>query len=309
MLIAQALEEMSVKCKDARGSVSRFLLEHKADIDRYTMQQIADATYTSRPTLVRIAKRMGYSGWNELIKKYSAECRYYADHFSHVSPNVPFDKGETPRAIADKIGHVMVESILDTLELLDSAELERAARMLARARHIALLCISPNSLLAELFQRKMLQIGVHVQLVSQAEQFFLAQSLTPEDCAIAISYSGNNEQRAPMRYLNTLKENGVPIIAVTSAGDNLLRSRASCTLTISSREKLYSKIATFATEESIALLLNALYGCYFALDYERNLAYKINSSRAIELQRISTVQETMEDDRAFPLRKPENSEE
>lgn len=303
MLIAQKLEEMNMNCKDARGSVSAFLLAHKADLGRYTMQQVADATYTSRPTLVRIAKRMGYSGWNELVQKYTEECRYYADHFSHISPNIPFEKGDTPSMIADKVGHVMVEGALDTLEQLDAAALERAARLLAGARRIAMLCISPNSLLAELFQRKMLQIGVNVQLVNQAEQFFLAQSLTAEDCAIVISYSGNNEQRAPMRYLNCLQENGVPIIAVTSAGDNLLRSKATCVLTMSSREKLYSKIATFATEESISLLLNALYACYFALDYDKNFAFKVNASRAIEQQRVSTVQEAMEDDRAFPLRR------
>lgn len=110
MLIAQKLEEMNMNCKDARGSVSAFLLAHKADLGRYTMQQVADATYTSRPTLVRIAKRMGYSGWNELVQKYTEECRYYADHFSHISPNIPFEKGDTPSMIADKVGHVMVES-------------------------------------------------------------------------------------------------------------------------------------------------------------------------------------------------------
>ena len=301
MLIAQKLEEMSMNCKDARGSVSAFLLAHKGDLSHYSMQQVADATYTSRPTLVRIAKRMGYSGWNELIQKYTEECNYYADHFSHISPNVPFEKTDTPSMIADKIGHVMVESTLDTLEQLNPRELEGAAQLLAQAKRIAILCISPNFLLAELFQRKMLQIGVHIEVVNQAEQFFLAQSLTEQDCAIVISYSGNNEQRAPMRYLNCLQENHVPIIAVTSAGDNLLRSKATRVLTMSSREKLYSKIATFATEESISLLLNALYGCYFALDYDRNFAFKVNASRTIEQQRISTVREAMEDDQAFPL--------
>ena len=80
-----------------------------------------------------------------------------------------------------------------------------------------------------------------------------------------------------------------------------MRSKATRVLTMSSREKLYSKIATFATEESISLLLNALYGCYFALDYDRNFAFKVNASRTIEQQRISTVREAMEDDQAFPL--------
>ncbi len=299
MLISQKLEEMSVNCKDARASVSAFMLEQRTKLQDLSLQQVADATYTSRSTLVRIAKKMGYSGWNELAKKFVDECRYYEDHFSHISPNYPFTKEDGTKEIADKVGHVMIESALDTLDRLDVQELARAAGLLHAAERIALLCISPNSILAELFQRKMMQIGVYVELIQQAEQFFHAQSLRETDCAIVISYSGNNANRAPMRYLPALKERGVPVIAITSAGDNLLRSQADCVLTMSSREKLYSKIATFATEESISLLLNALYACYFALHYEQNLHYKVQASRRIEQQRYSSVQDVSEEE--FPL--------
>lgn len=303
MLISQKFEEMSVSCKGAQASVSKFMLEHKADVQKFSMQQIADATYSSRPTLVRIAKKMGYSGWNELARKYIDECNYYASHYSHISPNQPFKKGDNVTAIADKVGHVMVESTLETLELLDTEELTRAARMLAQANRIAMLCISVNSILAELFQRKMMQIGVHVELVKQSEQFFHVQSLKKGDVAIMISYSGNNENRAPMRYIECLKENGVKIIGLTSAGDNLLRSKVDCILTMASREKLYSKVATFATEESICFLLNVLYACFFNLQYEINMQYKVNASRIIEQHRYSTLRDATEESMNYPLQK------
>ena len=301
MLISQKLEAMTAEYKDARAVVGEFMLEQRTKLQDLSMQQVADATYTSRPTLVRIAKKLGYSGWNELVKKYVEECRYYESHFAHISANHPFDKGDSSRVIADKVGHVMVESVLDTLEMLDTDALDRAAALLVRAKRIAMLCISPNLILAELFQRKMLQIGVYVEIVRQSEQFFHASSLGEEDCAIVISYSGDNANRAPMRYLQCLKEHQVPVIAITSAGDNLLRSQASYVLTMSSREKLYSKIATFATEDSIAFLLNVLYACCFALHYDRNLQYKISASREIERQRFTSLKDVMEED--FPLEK------
>lgn len=300
MLISQKLEAMTADYKDARAVVGAYMLEQRTNLQNLSLQQIADATYTSRSTLVRIAKKLGYSGWNELARKYVDECRYYESHFANISPNHPFEKGDSPSAIVDKVGHVMVESILDTMDMLDADELARAAAMLARAERIAMLCISPNSILAELFQRKMLQIGVYIELIQQSEQAFHALSLGKKDCVIMISYSGNNASRAPMRYLPSLKEHGVPIIAITSAGENLLRSQADYVLTMSSREKLYSKIATFATEDSISFLLNALYSCCFALDYEKNLQYKINASREIERQRYTSVRDVMEED-SFPL--------
>lgn len=300
MLIFQKLEVMTRDYKDARAVVGAFMLKQKVNLQNFSMQQIADATYTSRSTLVRIAKKLGYSGWNELVKKYVEECHYYETHFAYISPNHPFEKGDSPSAIARKVGNVMVESVLDTMDMLDADEMSRAAALLVRSDRIAMLCISPNSILAELFQRKMMQIGTYIEILQQSEQSFHAQSLREQDCVIIISYSGNNPARAPMRYLPCLKEHKVPIIAITSAGDNLLRNQADYVLTMSSREKLYSKIATFATEDSISFLLNALYSCYFALNYDKNLQYKVNASREIERQRYTSVKDAMEEE-SFPL--------
>lgn len=89
--------------------------------------------------------------------------------------------------------------------MLDADVLARAAALLARSERIAMLCISPNSILAELFQRKMMQIGVQIELIQQSEQSFHTLSLGNRDRAIVISYSGNNASRASMRYLSRLE--------------------------------------------------------------------------------------------------------
>ena len=70
-------------------------------------------------------------------------------------------------------------------------------------------------------------------------------------------------------------------------GDNLLRQHATCTLSMSSRERLYTKISNFATEESINFILNMLYACYFSKDYEKNLDFKTKASRILEFERFS----------------------
>ena len=70
-------------------------------------------------------------------------------------------------------------------------------------------------------------------------------------------------------------------------GENLLRQHATCTLSMSSRERLYTKISNFATEESINFILNMLYACYFVRDYDRNLEFKTKASRVLEFQRFS----------------------
>lgn len=100
-----------------------------------------------------------------------------------------------------------------------------------------------------------------------------------------VSYSGESYHRSPMKYLPELNEKGVPVIALTSEGDNYLRDHANVVLSILAQESLYNKIGTFSTEASINTLLDIVYATVFARNYRRNLEFKSSSSRAVEVNR------------------------
>ncbi|WRK51662.1 hypothetical protein SD457_13715 [Coprobacillaceae bacterium CR2/5/TPMF4] len=53
------------------------------------------------------------------------------------------------------------------------------------------------------------------------------------------------------------------MIAMTSGGNNYLQQNIDCIFEISARERLYSKISTFATEQSLLLIFNVIFACYF----------------------------------------------
>lgn len=84
-----------------------------------------------------------------------------------------------------------------------------------------------------------------------------------------------------------MRKNKTPIIALTSIGENTLKNFADCSFSIRSREKLYSKIATYSTNNSVHLILDILYSCLFKMNYDYNLEYKTNISKNIE-ERFST---------------------
>lgn len=300
MLLSQKLEEMTVKYQDSRKTVGLFLLEQRLQLERLSMQQIADATFTSKATMVRIAKKLGYSGWNDFFKDYIDELKYKQTHFSEISHNFPFQRGDNTQEIMERLCQLRMESTWQTCRLMDVPELEKAARILSHSQRIILLGISTNRLLLELFRRKMLTVGKAADIIDQADTGLYINSLTSADCAVMVSYSGNNEHRNPMSFLSRLKDHGVPVIAITSMGDNYLRRNADCVLSIFSQERLYSKISTYSTEASIEYILDVLFSCYFALDYNRNLNYKINSSRNTEIHRYSELRDVKETDCAAP---------
>jgi DNA-binding MurR/RpiR family transcriptional regulator len=108
---------------------------------------------------------------------------------------------------------------------------------------------------------------------------------TKKNCAILISYSGESSEILQIARL--LKNNRVPMIAITSIGENSLSKLADVVLRITTREKAYSKIAGFSSSESISLILDILYSCYFSLDYKANFENKVNLARLTELRQIT----------------------
>lgn len=289
MLLTQKIEEIAYKYNDASGAIGKFLLKEKSKVENYSMQEIADYTFSSRPTLVRFSKKLGYSGWRDFLKAFLKEVKYLEPNISEVDFNVPFKKSDTTSSIIKKISKVKTDANFDTIELLDEGQLNEAVRILKNSNRIVMLGISINTIMAQLFQHKMLRIGRSVELINQVDQAFMSYSLTKRDCVIVISYSGNNEERLPISLLKSLKEHEVSIIGITSMGDNFLREHSDTTLTISSRENMYSKIASYATEESILLILDILYSCYFSLEYDKNMDYKLQMSSSIEIHRNSSL--------------------
>ena len=78
-------------------------------------------------------------------------------------------------------------------------------------------------------------------------------------CGILISYTGENN--VILRTAEILKQNHVPILALTSIGDSTLSSMSTAALRLTTRERLYSKIGNFTINTSICYLLDVLYSC------------------------------------------------
>lgn len=294
-LLHKVEEAMMQYGGSSRRSIGDFILKEKNDLHKYSLQEIAGQTYTSKAAVVRFAQALGFSGWKEFVKAFTEEQSYQAQHYSNIDANFPFTKDSRRKDIINQLCSLQVESLLDTADLLNEAPLDECAALLLGSRRVAMFGLNPNFALAELFKRKMLRIGRQVELPSQGDVGLLAHSLDKYDCAVIISYSGNSPTTGALSVLPTLKQRNVPIIGITSVGDNLLRQKADYTLSISSYERLYSKISTFGTENSILFILNVLFSICFAADYDANLERKIGTARELESTRRVTNEQALKE--------------
>ncbi|WP_270450564.1 MurR/RpiR family transcriptional regulator [Amedibacterium intestinale] len=285
----QKIEELMMEYHDARYAVGEFVLHEQSNLHKYTINQIAEYSYTSKATVVRFAKTLGFDGWKEFMKAFISEMKYLEQHKADADVNYPFDAKSSVNEIIDSIKKVQIESIQDSVDLLDVEMLEKAVHYLIKAKHIIIFGLSPNIFIGELFRRKMITIKKQVDIAKLGEMGIISNTLTEDDCAIMISYSGNNEHAEPMCYIPTLLENKVSVIGITSGGDNYMRKELDCVLTMSSKERLYTKISNFATEESLQYIFNVLFSCYFAKHYQDNNLYKLQNSKILESSRWAVL--------------------
>ena len=101
-----------------------------------------------------------------------------------------------------------------------------------------------------------------------------------------LSYSG--ETSGDLRIAQQAKSAGAPVIALTSFGRNSLAELADVTLHVSTREKLVEKLGCFGMSISTMLLLDVIYSCVLALDYDRNVINRVTVTRGYEIYRDSS---------------------
>lgn len=279
MLITERLQQEQFPA--SQQAVVDYILANPLAIKEMTIRQLAKATFTSNATMIRIARKLNYPGWDQFKEDFIREQEYLALSFSSVDPNIPFTASDTPVSIAMKIAELSMEAISDTLHLLDEKELEKAARILKQNQIINVLAMSNVHILGELFA---LKLG-RLHKLAFASDFrdearYNGTLIHPQSCAVVISYSG--ETRQLVEAVENIKKHHRPVIVLTSIGDNSLSRLADVTLRFCTREKLYSKISWYTSESGIEYLLDLLYSTLFWLDYDRNMKLRMDTARIIE---------------------------
>lgn len=278
MLLIHRIEQTHFSASEA--TIIDYILEQGLNIKNMSANSIAKATYTSPPLLVRIAKKLGYHGWNDFKEAYLEELEYLFKE-QNIDASIPFVVSDDIMTIAHNIGQLEIETIQDTISLINHDDLQQALRYLRDCKELDIYGVANNLLIAEEFKAKLFYLHKNVNICHLPGNAKLQAAISDEKhCAIMISYSGETNYIIDVAKL--LKKMNTPIIAITSIADNNLSKLADVTLRISSREMLLTKIGDFATTTSIKYLLDTLYSGIFAFDYQKNLDYKIQIAKMVD---------------------------
>lgn len=236
-------------------------------VARMGIKEFAHAASASIPSVHRFCKKLGLEGFKELKIEFARS--EAAPGGEAVDINFPFAQGEGAETMLDRMASVYAETVRDTRALLDAAELDAAAELLARARSIDIYTQSHNLYPAQMFCNRLLSCGFCATCPQDAErQIWTALRSDESHAALFISYSGlgaSIDRIAPI-----LSERGVPMVLVGSPGAQALNPGMQHHLNVSDRESLQDRITQFASHIAVQFALDSLFGCIFARDWDRS---------------------------------------
>ena len=149
---------------ESQKVIRDYIIEKKQDIEYMTLKELADETYTSPAAFVRVAKKMGYDGFEQFREAFLAEQKYLDAHFQEIDPNLPFGPKDSYMTIANRLAILVKETIDDSLSLVNNRSLKSAVNIIKMAETIHISAISYPLLYARDFQLKMRRVGKRVEI-------------------------------------------------------------------------------------------------------------------------------------------------
>lgn len=235
-----------------------------------SIKELAAATSCSVPTIHRFCKKLGLEGYKELKVELARSAGARAT--GEVDINFPFAAGDDAAAIAPRMELVYETTLRETREVLDPAALDHAASLLDAADCIDVYTQSHNLYPARMFCERLISAGMAATCHDGIEgQVRTALASGPGHVAVCISYSGLAPNIGTL--LPILSAQKTPVVMVTSPQGARRHPGFDAYLLVSDRENLQDRITQFASHIAVQYVLDTLYSCVFALNYEKRAAF------------------------------------
>lgn len=218
-----------------RGVAEKILADPQMVVD-LSVHELAQKTFSSASTIVRMCSHTGYSGYKEFRRAVTYELARREQ--TRRDEQKELCRSDSMEQIIDKITYANILSLEETRDLMDVSVLRDCVELLRGAQVIYLfgmgasLCAAKDAYLKFLRLNKLCVINEdwHSQLVQSC-------NATSRDAALVFSYSGNTVE--VIECMKKLKKNGTPIIAITRCVQSPVSELADHRLYTAANESLF----------------------------------------------------------------------
>ncbi len=231
--------------------IADWILEHRRDIISLSITELAEKCGCGEATIVRFARRLGLSGYQELKISIAQETSG-----TLIIPNENILKTDSCYNIFTKNLFDIHSALEKSKRVLGPESLDAAADIIITAKKIAIYGLGNSSSIALDAQHKFMRAGLNATAYCDNHmQAIAASHLSKGDVALGISHSGSS--RDVVEALKLSREAGASTICITNHGKSPIIKQSDIALYTASEETRYnilgmnSRIAQLAIIDSI----------------------------------------------------------
>lgn len=265
---------------NAERSAAQYFLNNANSIFDKPIAVLAKESQTTQAAWVRFCKSLGFKGLKELKKSFFVQIQMPASENTHENYTVYSDINgyKSVEEISTNVMQSGICAITDTVKLIDSATMEKAAKAIMKAHSVKLFGVSASALVAEDFYYKLLRIGKNACFSKDSHvQLTYAANISPADAAVIISHSGATAEI--IEILDTVKKRGAVGIAVTRFSKKNYLNNADIIL-YSSAPEIYRRSGAMSSRIAQLTVIDVLFSTIAHQNYraiEKNLEQSYRS--------------------------------
>lgn len=265
--------------------IAEYILKNSELVIKMTAKELAEATYTSQSSVLRLCKGIDEKGFADFKLKLALELKEMRNEKLSININRPFIETDSFEEIADKISDIGIASIKETKENLNFNEIKRITTKIRECRVIDIYGMGNSQTIAMDFKDKMIRIGKDVRLeLANSNQYYQALNSDKTHFAILISHSGMTKE--VLGIADILRERKVLMLGITSEGENDLVTYTNYSIrTVTTEEKfLLHKIDNMGSQVAVKYILDCLFSWLYESQFEDN--YSITQKNEIRLKEM-----------------------
>lgn len=230
------LRELDDSLSTAEKHIAKYIRSNAQEATTMTIHQLAEKSFTSPSSVVRLCTRAGFSGFKEL--KHALTVELATLNLDTQRKNIKVDNEDLIPTVIDKVTYQNIQSLEETVHLLDANAIEHCVDLLFQCKRVLLFGIGSSQLVAQDFYLKLLRLNKDV-VVNQDihSQLLQAKNSSSNDIAMIYSYSGETSEILDL--LDYLQINKTPIVSITRYVHSQLSKRSTYCLYTSASEPLF----------------------------------------------------------------------
>lgn len=259
-----------VQIKEAQNSytstekiIAEYILEHTHEILNDSAQQLGKKSHTSAAAVIRFSKKLGYKGFSDLKISLARSSQNEEEDIDTV-----LEETDDLTTLIHKACQLNISTVQKTYQMINEVQLQKAIEYMINAKTIYLFGVGSSAIVAYDFSQKLLRIGkkaiyntdIHVQMT-------FVESMTKDDVAIFISYSGMTTGLTGM--VRKLKNDSIPCISITQNSKNIVAKNATVNLFVPLEEK-EMRIGAISSRTASLVVTDLLYYGVYKYDLKNN---------------------------------------